>query len=99
MALRIWRGELAKVDDIENYKITWSNLSSRVTNDEHTIEVHIFRGEDDPGWTLEVVDENDDSTIWEEKFATDLEAWKTFELALQDEGIDAFIPHQPRTLH
>lgn len=90
---------MSKVTDVMDYKLIWSDLSCKIRDDEHTIEVHIFNGEDDTGWTLEVVDENDDSTIWEEKFATDQEAWKAFELALEDEGIEAFAPDQPRTVH
>jgi hypothetical protein len=94
-----WRGVMSKVDDIKNYKITWSDLSSKVADDEHTIEVHIFRGVADTSWTLEIIDENDESRIWKDKFATDHEAWKAFELALESEGIEAFVPDKPRTVH
>ena len=90
---------LPKFDEIQNFKIQWSDLSSKVADDEHTIEVHIFRGEADTSWTLEIIDENDESTIWKEKFATDHEAWKAFELALENEGIEAFVPDMPRTVH
>jgi uncharacterized protein len=57
----------------EEYKIVDSPLSRTITREGVSIEVHIYRGEHDPGWILEVVDETAASTIWDEVFKTDAE--------------------------
>lgn len=47
------------------------------------------------GWTLEVVDDQNNSTVWDGEFATDKEA---LDAALEDikaEGTEAFIARPP----
>ncbi len=39
-----------------------------------TVEVLIYRGKDDEGWMLEVVDQEGGSTVWEDWFSTEEEA-------------------------
>ena len=71
--------------------IVQSGLSRTVTVQGATVEVLIYRLEHDPKWALEVVNEAKTSTVWDALFDTDDEALQAFELALAEEGIDAFL--------
>lgn len=71
--------------------IIHSGLSRTVTREGATVEVLIYRLEHDPKWALEVVNEAKTSTVWDALFDTDDEALQAFELALAEEGIDAFL--------
>ena len=46
-------------------EIVMSPLCREITGDGTKIQVDIYRGEDDPGWILEVVDEENASTVWD----------------------------------
>lgn len=71
--------------------IIHSGLSRTITCDGVSVEVLIYRLENDPKWALEVVNEERSSTVWDTLFDTDDEALQAFELALAEEGIDAFL--------
>ena len=74
----------------EEPEINVSPLSQSVTRDDKTVEVHIYEG--DPGkWLLEVVDQYDNSTVWEDQFESDHEALAVALGAIDEEGIDSFI--------
>ncbi len=67
-----------------------SPLNQTYTADGHSVEIQIYRMLN-TGWTLEVVDDQNNSTVWDGEFATDKEA---LDAALEDikaEGIEAFI--------
>lgn len=68
-----------------------SGLSRTVTLQSATVEVMIYRLEHDPKWALEVVNEEGTSTVWDNLFDTDDEAFAAFQLTLDEEGIDAFL--------
>lgn len=67
-----------------------SPLTQKVTVDDKTVEIDIYRG-DEGGWVLEIVDEGNNSTMWEDEFASDEEALAEAKAAIRDDGIDAFI--------
>lgn len=71
--------------------IVHSGLSRTVTVQGASVEVLIYRLEHDPKWTLEVVNDVGTSTVWDAPFDTDAEALEAFELALNDEGVEAFL--------
>ena len=48
-----------------------SPLSQAITRDGHTLQVDIFRLEDETDWLLEVVNEDGTSHVWDDRFATD----------------------------
>jgi len=75
----------------EDPEIEHSPLCGRVTRDGITIQVQIYRlaGSTD-GWSLEVVDQEDASTVWDDLFATDEEAYAEFYRTLETEGIRSF---------
>lgn len=58
------------------------------------MEIHIYRMPD-TGWSLEVVDEHNNSTVWEDLFQTDEEALAVALQELNAEGIGAFIARGP----
>jgi hypothetical protein len=73
----------------DEYEIETSPLSQTLSRDGHTISVDIYRG--DSGWILEVVDEHNNSTVWEDEFDTDQAALDELHATLQSEGIQALI--------
>jgi hypothetical protein len=56
----------------------------------HQVEIHIYRMPD-TGWSLEVVDEYNNSTVWEHLFDTDEAALTVALQELNEDGIEAFI--------
>lgn len=68
-----------------------SPLSQTVTRNAVTVQVNIFRIEDDGGWTLEVVNETGTSTVWEDPFDTDAAALEAFQHAAETEGMETFL--------
>ncbi|WP_425277365.1 hypothetical protein [Methylorubrum extorquens] len=46
-------------------------------------------------WTLEVVDHEDGSTVWEGSFDTDVEAYEAFEKCIREDGIRTFTEDAP----
>ena len=72
-------------------KIVRSGLSRTVQKDGVTVEVSIIRLEDESKWSLEVVNAAGTSTVWDDLFASDKEAYAQFERTVTEEGIRAFL--------
>jgi hypothetical protein len=72
-------------------EIETSPLCETVTRDGITVRVEIYRlaGRNE-GWTLEIVDQENGSTVWDETFANDQDAYAEFQRTLQVEGIHSF---------
>lgn len=68
-----------------------SGLSGTVTQDGVTVEVNIVRLEDEPGWSLEVVNASGTSTVWDDQFATDAAALDAFRQVVSEEGMACFL--------
>lgn len=68
-----------------------SSLSKTVTVDGITVQVRIFKLDDDDGWTLEVVNEAGTSTVWEDPFLTDTDAFEAFQRTVKEEGVETFL--------
>ena len=81
-------------------RIESSPLCRSVTHDDIAVRVKIYRlaGNDD-GWSLEVVNHEGTSTVWDDLFATDLEAFAEFQKTLEAEGIHAFLDSSSTVLH
>lgn len=71
-----------------------SPLSQTYQDKGRKVEIHIYRLPD-TGWTLEVVDEHNNSTVWDGEFDTDQEALDTALADIKAEGIEAFIARPP----
>jgi len=82
----------------EDPEIEESPLSGIVTRDGVSIHVEIYRlVEGDESWTLEVVNYEGGSTVWEDRFATDKEAYAEFYRVLETDGIESFLEDQPES--
>jgi hypothetical protein len=68
-----------------------SHLSRRMTWEGYVLRVEIYRLDDRPGWTLEVVNEEGTSIVWDDVFDTDRDANAAFRDTLANEGITAFL--------
>ena len=68
-----------------------SGLSGTVTQDGVTVEVNIVRLEDEPDWSLEVVNSSGTSTVGDDQFATDAAALDAFRQAVSEEGMASFL--------
>ncbi|CAO4178676.1 KTSC domain-containing protein [Methylorubrum aminovorans] len=81
---------------VPDRELEFSPLSGRVTRDGVTVQVHIYRftGTNE-GWTLEVADHEDGSTVWEGTFDTDDEAYEAFERCIREDGIRTFSEDAP----
>jgi hypothetical protein len=85
-------------DDIP--EIESSPLCREITREGTTVEIHIYRlAEGDNRWTLEVVDEEKASTVWDEEFETDFAALEAVMQTIDKEGIRSFMETDSKTLH
>ena len=71
--------------------IVHSGLSGTVSKDGVTVKVFIYRLENDPNWSLEVVNSADTSIVWDDRFATDDEAFAEFQRTVDQEGMRSFL--------
>lgn len=79
---------------MEDIQIIHSPLEQRVEADGRFVHIQIYRGEDS-GWILEVVDDLNNSTVWDDEFSTDQEALNCALNEIESEGIEAFIDAPP----
>ena len=67
-----------------------SGLSGRVTRDGVTVELALYRLEDQTEWSLEVVNDAGTSIVWQDVFPSDVAAYEEFLRTVDEEGITAF---------
>ena len=84
---------------MSNPEIVMSPLCREITVDGTTIQIHIYRGEDDSGWILEVIDEENASTIRDEPFDTDQEALDAVLIVIEQDGIKSFLEGEYESMH
>jgi hypothetical protein len=75
-------------DEIE---IVYSPLQQSYTKDGHTLDIKIYRAENESGWLLEVVDEGGSSTVWDDMFPTDKAALDEARRAIDEDGVEDFL--------
>ena len=80
-------------------EIVMSPLCREITGDGTKIQVDIYRGEDESGWILEVVDEENTSTVWDDPFNTDREALEEVMEVIERDGIRSFLESEPGVAH
>ncbi|MDI7863629.1 hypothetical protein MRS76_16860 [Rhizobiaceae bacterium n13] len=77
-----------------------SDFSGEFTEDDIVVRLDIYRvAGSESGWTLEVIDETGASTVWDDTFTTDREAFEEFLATIQREGIETFLDEPTTTLH
>ncbi|MFC5513666.1 hypothetical protein ACFPOU_21420 [Massilia jejuensis] len=82
----------------EEYEVRMSPLSQRMEIDGKEIDVQIYE-DGEGGWLLEVVDEFNNSTVWDDPFPSDQEAMKELQRAIQEDGVDSLIGPPPSISH
>lgn len=80
-------------------EIVMSPLCREITGDGTRIQVDIYRGEEGTGWILEVIDEENASTIWNEPFDSDQEALDAVMEVIAQDGIRSFLEGDPEAMH
>lgn len=78
-------------DTSNDPKVIDSKHSGFITRDGVTVELCIYRLEDTK-WTLEVVDNEGTSTVWDGEFDTDDDALVEFERTVLESGMLEFQP-------
>ncbi|PPU77103.1 MULTISPECIES: hypothetical protein [Xanthomonas] len=73
-----------------DFQLVMSPLRQTITDQGHCVRLEIYRGVDTE-WTLEAVDEFDNSTVWDALFATDQAALDEALRTIADEGIASLI--------
>jgi hypothetical protein len=68
-----------------------SPLSQTFTHDGVTVQVEIYKLDGSDGWTLELVDEEGGSTVWQDTFATDVDAFAEFTDGVEQLGLEKLI--------
>jgi hypothetical protein len=71
-------------------KFPESEISKEIEKNGLKVKVEVCRGDNDD-WILEIVDEQWNSTVWDEVFSNAEEALKAGISAIEKEGIKAFI--------
>lgn len=80
-------------------KLIHSLLCQTIERDGTHIEVLIYRLEDDVLWQLEVVDAENGSTVWDDKFLNDKDALDEVLRVIKEEGIHTFLGVKDTTIH
>jgi len=80
-------------------EIIMSPLCQEISKDGTSVQVDIFRCENEAGWILEVIDEENASTVWDQPFDTDQEALDTVIKVIEEDGIKSFLDAEPEEMH
>lgn len=83
--------------------IIYSPLRRRIEGDGTHIDVEIYRGEDEVTWILEVVDEENASTVYDDPFESDQAALDEVLSSIAKYGIRVYLengfPDETHTVH
>ena len=79
------------IDDDDEPNIVTFGKSQTLTVDGMRFSIEIYRLETDSTWTLEVVDPENTSHVWEDQFASDTDARDAAIKAIESEGAAAFM--------
>jgi hypothetical protein len=80
-------------------EIVMSPFCQEVSKDGTKVQVDIFRCENEAGWILEVIDEENASTVWDQPFDTDQEALDAVIKVIEEDGIESFLDGEPVEMH
>ncbi len=88
---------IISVTTMPDPKLINSNHNGKFTRDGTTVDVCIYRLETSK-WTLEIVDKDGTSIVWDGEFETDDAAHAEFLSSVEAEGLDSILKN-PTTLH
>ncbi|GAB5387002.1 MAG: hypothetical protein Alis3KO_41250 [Aliiglaciecola sp.] len=72
-------------------KLEISPLSQRLSSGGSTVNIEIYRLEGESEWVLEIVDEYNNSTVWDDPFESDSAALTEAKKSVLAERVDSFI--------
>ena len=72
-------------------KLELSDLSQEIMSGGRTVSVEIYRLEGNEEWALEIVDEFNNSTVWDDTFPTEFAALTEAKKAILEERVTSFI--------
>ncbi|MFT7513526.1 MAG: hypothetical protein ACI9QL_002739 [Candidatus Omnitrophota bacterium] len=75
----------------EEPKLEVSPLSQEISTGGRTVCVEIYRLEGEIPWSLEVVDEHNNSTVWDDTFETESSALTEAKKTILAEGVSTLI--------
>ncbi len=75
----------------EEPEIEMSPLSQKISSGGQTVSVEIYRLEGEKSWALEVVDEYNNSTVWDDTFDSDSAALTEAKKTILAEGVNHLI--------
>ena len=75
----------------EEPKLIISELSQEISSGGRTVKAEIYRLESQNEWTLEIEDEFNNSTVWDDTFATEPDALIEAKKSILAEGVKNFI--------
>jgi len=71
-------------------EIIYSPFCAKFSKDDRVVEVNIFRVSTESTWHLEVINEMNTSTVWDDPFDSDAAAYAEFMATVEEEGMAAF---------
>ena len=78
----------------DEFELEMSPLCQTISANGRSVQVEIYTGGEN-NWTLEIVDEESSSILWDEQFKSDKEALDFLSMAIEKEGLDALIDDAP----
>jgi hypothetical protein len=83
---------------IDEDDVKMSPLCRHISRDGTSVEVLIY-SDGKYGWILEIVDEEDASTVWDSPFLTDQAALAEVMKVIEEDGIYSFLRSPDQKLH
>lgn len=74
----------------EEFEPRVSELSQEYREGDLTVQIDIYE-DGEGGWLLEIIDEQNNTTVWEDSFDSEREALEEALEALSEEGIETFV--------
>jgi hypothetical protein len=75
----------------EEPKLEVSPLSQEISSGGRTVSVEIYRLEGETSWALEVVDEYNNSTVWDDTFKTESAALTEAKKIVLADGVSSLV--------
>lgn len=76
---------------LDEPQLEFSELSQAISSNGKTVQVEIYRMKGEPDWMLEVVDEFNNSTVWDDLFTTAEEALSEVKQTIHKEGVMSLV--------
>ena len=80
-------------DELED-ELVISPLGCKIAREGIEVEICIYRGASEEGWLLEIVDQKDGSTVWDDRYPTEQAALDEAMDTIANEGIGSFAEAQ-----